>query len=66
LKIILSIIVQPLKHKVNAKIGTANAQPAQTGNNKLQAPPDLKIGPNKFQITISKSQIRSKATCLEF
>jgi hypothetical protein len=31
---------------------------------KLQAPPDLKIGPNKFQITISKSQIRSNANCL--
>jgi hypothetical protein len=38
----------------------------ETGNNKLQAPPDLKIGPNKFQITISKSQIRSKAICLGF
>ena len=35
-----------------------------TGNNKLQAPPDLKIGPNKFQITISTSQIRSKTNYL--
>jgi hypothetical protein len=24
-------------------------EPGQTGNNKLQAPPDLKIGPNKLQ-----------------
>jgi len=33
-------------------------------NSKLQAPPDLKIGPNKFQIKISKSQTKSKANCL--
>jgi hypothetical protein len=35
-------------------------------NNKLQAPPDLKIRPNKFQITISKSQIRPNVKCLGF
>jgi hypothetical protein len=36
------------------------------GDNKLQAPPDLKIRPNNFQMTISKSQIRSSANCFEF
>jgi hypothetical protein len=41
-------------------------QSGETGNSKLQAPPDLKIGPNKFQITIAKSQIRSNANCLGF
>jgi hypothetical protein len=41
-------------------------RPGKTGNNKLQAPPELKIGANKFQMTISQFQIRSNANCLEF
>jgi len=46
---------------VNAKIGAADAKSRYTGSNKLQVPPDLKIG----QIN-SKSQIRSKTNCLGF
>jgi hypothetical protein len=49
-------------HENNSK----GPKPGLTENNKLQAPPDLKIGPNKFQISTSKSQIRSKANCLKF
>ena len=34
-------------HENNSK----GPKPGLTENNKLQAPPDLKIGPNKFQVS---------------
>ena len=48
----------PCGAAVNAEIGTTNAELIYIGNNKLQSPPDLKIGPNKFQISnMIKSQL---------
>jgi hypothetical protein len=53
--------MQGLNFEMNA-LTRINRPPARKAygserNNKLQAPPDLKIGPNKFQKPISNDQI---------